>query len=97
MPDVQHKRGTRAALNALASANGLLPGQIYLITDEARIAIALSVNTYEVYAKYSEAGGAVSQQVFVQQTRPAGNGPWIWWQTDAAGAIIDCVVANGVA
>jgi hypothetical protein len=98
MPNVQHKRGTRSALDALATANGLLPGQIYIITDESRIAVALSVNTYETYAKQSEAGGGGgSQEVFVQQTRPAGNGPWTWWKTNAAGAIIDCVVANGVA
>ena len=41
--------------------------------------------------------GGGSQQVFVQETRPAGNGPWIWWKTDATGRIIGCVVANGVA
>lgn len=58
MPDVQHKRGTRAALDALASADGLLPAQIYLIEDEDRIAIATSSGSYETYAKQSEAGGA---------------------------------------
>lgn len=46
MPDVRHKRGTRAALDALAAANGLLVGQWYIITDEQRPAIALTTNTY---------------------------------------------------
>jgi len=56
MADVQHKRGTRAALNALAAANSLLPGQLYVITDESRIAVADTVSTYTAYAKESEAG-----------------------------------------
>lgn len=41
--------------------------------------------------------GGGSQEVFVQQTRPAGNGPWMWWETDAGGEIIDLTVANGTA
>ncbi len=57
MPDVQHKRGTRAALNALATANGLKVGQVYVITDESRIAVATSVNAYTAYLKEGEGGG----------------------------------------
>ncbi len=53
----KHPRGTRAALNALASGNNLIVGQIYVITDESRLAVALTTSTYEVFAKYSEAGG----------------------------------------
>lgn len=49
MPDVRHKRGTRAALDALAAANGLLPFQFYLITDEERIAFALTASTYRAF------------------------------------------------
>lgn len=60
MPSIQHPRGTRAALVALAGSAGLLPGQIYLLTDEARIAIALTASTFETYAKQSEAGGGGS-------------------------------------
>ncbi|SMF70480.1 hypothetical protein [Allosphingosinicella indica] len=60
MPDVQHKRGTRAALDALAAANGLKTGQIYLITDEGRIAVATGMGAYVAYAKQSEAGGGGS-------------------------------------
>jgi hypothetical protein len=57
MPDVRHKRGTRAALTTLAGANGLKPGQLYVLTDENRIAVAMSTSTFETYAKESEAGG----------------------------------------
>jgi hypothetical protein len=42
-------------------------------------------------------GGVGSQQVFVQQTRPAGLGPWMWWRKNASGAIFDLVVTDGVA
>lgn len=58
MADVRHKRGTRAALIALAGANGLKPGQLYVLTDENRIAVAMSASTFETYAKESEAGGS---------------------------------------
>lgn len=52
MPDIQHKRGTRAALNALRSSNGLLTGQIYVITDEAgRLAVATANNEYQTFVE----------------------------------------------
>ena len=54
MPNVQHKRGTRAALDALAAGNGLKAGQLHLITDEQRIAMAVSGSAYQAYAKQSE-------------------------------------------
>jgi len=57
MPDVQHKRGTRADLDTLAAADGLLVGQIYVITDEDRLAVALSIGSYQAMAKRGE--GAV--------------------------------------
>lgn len=53
MPKILNKRGTRANLNTLASANGLSAGEVYLITDENKIAIGLSPNTYEAFAKES--------------------------------------------
>lgn len=94
MPNIQHKRGSRASLDALAAANGLLVGQVYIITDESRIAIATAVNAYQAMAKQGE-GGAAAQQVFVQQTRPVADGPWMWWQTDVLGNIIDLTVNDG--
>lgn len=58
MPDVRHKRGTRAALVALAGADGLKPGQLYVLTDETgRIAIATSTSTFSTFALESEVGG----------------------------------------
>lgn len=54
MPDVQHKRGTRAALNALATTNGLKPGQLYVLTDEGRIAVALTPSTFMRMAKTTD-------------------------------------------
>lgn len=57
MADIQHKRGTRAALDALAAGAALKPGQLHLLTDEARIAIALTASSFETFAKENEAGG----------------------------------------
>lgn len=34
-------------------------------------------------------------QVFVQPDRPTVSGPWIWWQTDATGALVDLTVNDG--
>lgn len=50
----QLPRGTRAALDAKATAGTIVVGQPYLITDEGRIALGLTTNTYETYAKESE-------------------------------------------
>lgn len=41
-------RTTRASLDSQAGSSGLLEGEIYLITDENKIAIGLSTSTYEV-------------------------------------------------
>lgn len=51
----RHPRGTRAALNALATAGTLVVGQVYVITDENRLAVALTASTYETFAKAGEA------------------------------------------
>lgn len=57
MSNLQHKGGTRAALVALASAVGLIPRQLYVITDESRLAIATSTSAFTDFAKLSEVGG----------------------------------------
>lgn len=36
-----------------------------------------------------------TQQVFVQDTRPAGLGPWNWWRTES-GVIVDLIIADGL-
>jgi hypothetical protein len=46
---------TRANLNTQATANNLILGEPYLITDEARLAVGTGVNTYSAQAKQSEA------------------------------------------
>lgn len=53
----KHPTGTRAALNAKASAGTLVPNQVYHISDEGRLAVALTTSTYQTFAKQSEAGG----------------------------------------
>jgi hypothetical protein len=96
MPTVRIKRGTRAQINAAAAANGLRAGEPYLITDEARLAVGTSDSTYQAAAKQGEGGGSGgSQQVFVQQTRPAEPGPWAWWVTNATGAVVNLIVNDG--
>lgn len=54
-------RGTRAALDALAAGSGLLAGQVYVITDEGRLAVALTTSTFETFAREDEAGATVSE------------------------------------
>ena len=54
---------TRGNLNTQASANALIPGEPYLITDENRIAVALSVSTYQTYLKEGEGGGGGSSNI----------------------------------
>lgn len=72
MPDVQHKRGTRAALDALATGGGLKAGQIYAITDESRLALALTASTYQTFTKDGEAvAGVGTAKITVSSTAPA--------------------------
>ncbi len=73
MTDVQHKRGTRAALDALAGSNELLAGQIYLITDENRLAVALTASTYETYVK----GSTMVTVGTAAPTSPAVGDVWV--------------------
>lgn len=56
MPSIQNKRGTRAQINAAAAANGLKQAELYLITDEDRLAVGTSVSAYQDFAKLSEVG-----------------------------------------
>jgi hypothetical protein len=46
MPKILIKRGTRAQIDAAASASGLTAGELYLITDENRLAVGTAVNAY---------------------------------------------------
>ena len=64
MPSLAHKRGTRAQIDAAAAANALRTGEVYLITDEARITVGTSINAHATLARQSEASG--------------GGDPWTW-------------------
>lgn len=82
MTNVQHKRGTRAALDALTASSGLVIGQIYYITDEARLAIATGVNSYQAVAKQGEGGSSTWNQFTV--TIPGFRGAYEFEATIAA-------------
>lgn len=54
---IRHIRGTRAALVALAAVSGLVPDQIYLLSDEGnRVVTATSVSTFTEHLKLGEGG-----------------------------------------
>ena len=63
MPSLAHKRGTRAQIDAAASANALKAGEVYLITDEARLTVGTAANAHAAAAKHGEGGGS---------------DPWVW-------------------
>lgn len=69
MPSVQHPRGTRSAFEALAGANLLLPGQVYLLTDEQRLAVALTASTYEAFVKETDFDALESEIITARGSR----------------------------
>lgn len=68
MPSIAHKRGTRAQIDAAATANGLKTGEIYLISDEARLTVGTASNAHQPLAKQGEGGGS---------------DPWTWQKLGA--------------
>lgn len=60
-------RGTRAALDALAASTALSSGQVYLLTDEDRLAVATAANAYADVAKLSDITNGINQ------SNPAGS------------------------
>jgi hypothetical protein len=56
MPSLALKRGTRAQVDAAAIANGLRTGEVYLITDEARLTVGTAANAHQALAKQGEGG-----------------------------------------
>lgn len=84
MPSLSHKRGTRAQIDAAAVANQLRTGEVYLITDEARLTVGTAINAHEPAAKQSEAGG--------------GSDPWVWQKlaADAANSTTTLAAATGL-
>lgn len=70
-------RTTRANLNSQAGLGNLLAGEVYLVTDESRLAVGLSTTTYADVAKAAgtttndnAASGAVGE--FLEATRAVG-------------------------
>lgn len=60
---VKQARATRASLTALGVAAGIVPGQVYLLTDEGRLAVGLTPTAFQTFAKESEAGGGAPWMV----------------------------------
>lgn len=54
---IRLKRGTRAQIDAAATASQLVVGQPLLITDEERLAVATTTNAYVAFLKEGEGGG----------------------------------------
>ena len=57
MTKVLVKRGTRAQIDAAAAASGLNQGEIYLVTDEDRLAVGKNTTTAVTIASLADAGG----------------------------------------
>ena len=68
MPSLAHKRGTRVQIDAAATLSALKSGEVYLITDEARLTVGTASNAHTPLAKQSEAGGG---------------DPWVWQKLSA--------------
>lgn len=83
MPSLAHKRGTRAQIDAAAVIDGLRTGELYLITDEARLTVATATNAHQPAAKQNEAGGD----------------PWTWQRltTDVGNSTTTLSAATGLA
>ena len=82
MPSLSHKRGTRAQVDAAAAANALRVGEVYLITDEARLTVGTSPSTHQPAAKQGEGGGD----------------PWTWSKlaADVANSTVTPAAATGL-
>ena len=82
MPSLSHKRGTRVQVDAAAAANALRAGEVYLITDEARLTVGTSASTHQPAAKQGEGGGD----------------PWTWSKlaADVANNTITPAAATGL-
>lgn len=82
MPSLSHKRGTRAQVDAAASANALRAGEVYLITDEARLTVGTSNSAHQPTAKQGEGSGD----------------PWTWVKlaADVANSTVAPAAATGL-
>lgn len=60
MATIRLPRGTKAALDALATAGSLAEGQAYWLTDTDRIAVALTTSTYALFSRTDELDTAIA-------------------------------------
>jgi hypothetical protein len=83
MPSLAHKRGSRAQINAAALAGGLKAGEVYLISDEARLTVGTSASGHQAMAKQGEGGGS---------------DPWVWTKlaADVTNSTITPVIVPGL-
>jgi hypothetical protein len=83
MPSLAHKRGTRAQIDAAATANGLRTGEVYLITDEARLTVGTAANSHQPLSKEGEGGGS---------------DPWAWQKlaVDVANSTVTLAAITGL-
>lgn len=83
MPSLAHKRGTRAQIDAAAGASALKTGEVYLITDEARLSVGTAANAHAAAAKQGEGGGS---------------DPWVWQKlaADVANSAVTLAPVTGL-
>jgi hypothetical protein len=72
MPSVRQPRGTLAAFVSLAGASGLSSGQLYVLTDVGRVAVALSQSTYTVLPQMGVDTPSIAIPVRVATPKIAG-------------------------
>jgi hypothetical protein len=72
MPSLRHKRGSRAQIDAAALAATLKTGEVYLLSDEARLTVGTAANAHEAAAKKSETD-ALSAKLNVVGGYASGN------------------------
>lgn len=73
MPSLSHRRGTRSQIDAAASANALRTGEVYLITDEARLTVGIAANAHQAAAKQGEGGGGGDAWTWTKLTSDVSN------------------------
>lgn len=85
---IKIKRGTAANLATLASGGGLSAGELYLITDQQRLAVGLTTTTYQTFAKLSEiGGGGGSGSVTVDDIAPSSPSVGAMWLRPSDGVL----------
>jgi hypothetical protein len=101
MPSLQHKRGSRAQIDAAALASLLNAGEVYLLSDEARLTVGTAANAHAAAATKLEtdalstklgvvggyASGNVAAYISGQYYDNAGNPAAATVQIGAAGQI----------